>query len=265
MAATQRKRAQTVFWYAETTSIITVQRNYRREYGKIAPDGKTIKAWCEKFLATGSVKKESGGARKRINIIAYIKYDIPSERLQCHVYLSSHLTVCKQCIPNHDHFLLSAAIKPTIAPTRQLHGKQRDVISSSISETAHFENRTPKRHYTDDFSSVFQTPLEYCFEKGLTEECFQKADMLMVYDECRKNAIRSCAVYAETYPNGRQPSRQLFVNLFNQLCESGSIMPRKSNIDKQMPGEEGEIFRLGIFKRIILRLGEVVGYITSDH
>ena len=66
MAAAQRKRAQTVFWYAETKSIITVQRNYRREYGENAPDGKTIKAWCEKFLATGSVKKESGGARKRV-------------------------------------------------------------------------------------------------------------------------------------------------------------------------------------------------------
>ncbi|PSN33739.1 hypothetical protein C0J52_27751 [Blattella germanica] len=38
--------------------IITVQRNYRREYGENAPDGKTIKAWCEKFLATGSVKKD---------------------------------------------------------------------------------------------------------------------------------------------------------------------------------------------------------------
>ncbi|PSN36372.1 hypothetical protein C0J52_23863 [Blattella germanica] len=46
--------------------IITVQRNYQREYGENAPDGKTIKAWCEKFLATGSVKKESGGARKRV-------------------------------------------------------------------------------------------------------------------------------------------------------------------------------------------------------
>ena len=42
--------------------IITVQRNYWREYGGNAPNEKTHKAWCEKFLATGSVKKESGGA-----------------------------------------------------------------------------------------------------------------------------------------------------------------------------------------------------------
>ena len=65
--ATPQQRAQTVFWYAETKSIIAVQRNYRREYGGNAPDGKTIKAWCEKFLATGSVKKESGGARTRVS------------------------------------------------------------------------------------------------------------------------------------------------------------------------------------------------------
>ncbi|KAJ9584810.1 hypothetical protein L9F63_020831 [Diploptera punctata] len=61
------KRAQAVFWYAETKSIITVQRNYRREYGGNSLDGKTIKAWLEKFLATGSVKKESKGARTRVS------------------------------------------------------------------------------------------------------------------------------------------------------------------------------------------------------
>ena len=28
--------------------------------------------------------------------------------------------------------------------------------------------------YTEDFPGVFQTPLEYCFEKGSTEECFRE-------------------------------------------------------------------------------------------
>lgn len=49
-------------WYAETKSIISVQRNYLREHGGGAPDRKTIKVWFEKFLATASVLKQSGGA-----------------------------------------------------------------------------------------------------------------------------------------------------------------------------------------------------------
>ena len=69
----------------------------------------------------------------------------------------------------------------------------------------------------------------------------EKADMLIIYGECRKNAVRSCTVYAETYPNRRQPSRQLFVNLFKQLRESGSITCRKRNRNKRSTGEEGEI------------------------
>ncbi|PSN43187.1 hypothetical protein C0J52_11297 [Blattella germanica] len=48
--------------------IITLQRNYRREYGENAPDGKTIMAWCEMFLAAGSVKKESGENIEEIRI-----------------------------------------------------------------------------------------------------------------------------------------------------------------------------------------------------
>jgi hypothetical protein len=49
--ATPQQRTQTVVWYAERKSIISVQRNYRREYGADAPDGKTIMVWFEKFLA----------------------------------------------------------------------------------------------------------------------------------------------------------------------------------------------------------------------
>ena len=65
--ATSQEHPQSVFWYAETKSIITVQKkkNYRREYGGDAPDGKTIKAWCEKFLATARVQKESGVSYRR--------------------------------------------------------------------------------------------------------------------------------------------------------------------------------------------------------
>ena len=39
--------------------------------------------------------------------------------------------------------------------------------------------------YTEDFPGVFQTPLEYCFEKGLTEECFR--------ENCDQPAFIKCA------------------------------------------------------------------------
>ncbi|PSN53913.1 hypothetical protein C0J52_02460 [Blattella germanica] len=39
--------------------------------------------------------------------------------------------------------------------------------------------------YTEDFPGVFQTPLEYCFEKGLTEEC--------VHKNCEQPAFIKCA------------------------------------------------------------------------
>ncbi|KAJ4428792.1 hypothetical protein ANN_25785 [Periplaneta americana] len=44
-----------------------VQIKDRREYGGNAPDGKIIKAWCEKFLVTGSVNKQLGGSRRRVS------------------------------------------------------------------------------------------------------------------------------------------------------------------------------------------------------
>jgi hypothetical protein len=62
--ATPQQRAQVVVWYAETKWFITVQQNYRQVYGGDAPDTKTIKAWFDKFLATRSVLKQSGGTRR---------------------------------------------------------------------------------------------------------------------------------------------------------------------------------------------------------
>ncbi|KAJ4440127.1 hypothetical protein ANN_08265 [Periplaneta americana] len=74
----------------------------------------------------------------------------------------------------------------------------------------------------------------------------EKADILMLYGECRKNAVRACTIYAERYPNRRQPSRQLFVNLFIQLRETGSVTPRKRNRRKPVTGEEGQINVLAV-------------------
>ncbi|PSN46353.1 hypothetical protein C0J52_12923 [Blattella germanica] len=39
-------------------------------------------------------------------------------------------------------------------------------------------------NYTEDFPGVFQTPLEYCFEKGLTEECFRENCDQPVFIKC---------------------------------------------------------------------------------
>ncbi|PSN47942.1 hypothetical protein C0J52_25552 [Blattella germanica] len=60
------ERAQVVWWYAETKSIIQVQRNFRRVYNKDPPTHKTVKAWCNQFLATGNVMKGHGGGIPRI-------------------------------------------------------------------------------------------------------------------------------------------------------------------------------------------------------
>lgn len=64
--ATPSERAQVVWWYAESKSVIQVQRNFRRVYRKEPPTFKTIKEWCRKFLATGSVSKAHGGGNQRI-------------------------------------------------------------------------------------------------------------------------------------------------------------------------------------------------------
>jgi hypothetical protein len=39
--------------------------SYRRVFEKDPPDKKTIKAWYDKFLATGSVLRQSGSGKKR--------------------------------------------------------------------------------------------------------------------------------------------------------------------------------------------------------
>ncbi|KAJ4427198.1 hypothetical protein ANN_24815 [Periplaneta americana] len=52
-----------MMWYAETKSVISTQRNYRRVYGGAAPDAKSIRLLFNKLLTTGSVLKQSGGAR----------------------------------------------------------------------------------------------------------------------------------------------------------------------------------------------------------
>ncbi|KAJ4433446.1 hypothetical protein ANN_15749 [Periplaneta americana] len=43
--ATAQERAQAIWWYAETNSVIQVQRNFRRVFQKDPPSRNTIKTW----------------------------------------------------------------------------------------------------------------------------------------------------------------------------------------------------------------------------
>jgi hypothetical protein len=61
--ATNAENAQAVWWYAESGSIIAVQRRFRAEYYRDPPDHKRINEWKAAFLETGSVAKRHGGGR----------------------------------------------------------------------------------------------------------------------------------------------------------------------------------------------------------
>jgi hypothetical protein len=63
MASVQEK-VQAVVWFAESKSIISVQRRFRREFQKDPSDPKYIRQWFATFLATGSVQKRHGGGRR---------------------------------------------------------------------------------------------------------------------------------------------------------------------------------------------------------
>jgi len=50
-----KEKAQCVLWYHETKSPVSVQRNFRNDYGRPPSDVKGIKAWYSEFAETGSV------------------------------------------------------------------------------------------------------------------------------------------------------------------------------------------------------------------
>jgi hypothetical protein len=55
--ASPQEKVQCVLWYAESKSVVTVQRNFRRAYRKDAPTDKSIRKWYQQFQETGSVVK----------------------------------------------------------------------------------------------------------------------------------------------------------------------------------------------------------------
>ena len=65
--ANPQEKAMCVGRFFETKSVITVQRNYRRKYGKDPSSDASIRAWHNKFLETGSVLDRPRSGRPRVS------------------------------------------------------------------------------------------------------------------------------------------------------------------------------------------------------
>lgn len=65
--ATPQQKAQCVIWLVQTNSVVTVQRNFRREFGCDVPDPKTIRSWLQHFKETGSVLKKKSPGRPHVS------------------------------------------------------------------------------------------------------------------------------------------------------------------------------------------------------
>jgi hypothetical protein len=55
--ALPQEKAQCVLWFAESKSVVTVPRNFRRVYRKDAPTDKSIRKWNQQFQEIGSVTR----------------------------------------------------------------------------------------------------------------------------------------------------------------------------------------------------------------
>ena len=53
--SSNQEKAQCVIWFAESKSVTTVRRNYRRQYHKDPPSENSVRAWYRTFLDRGSV------------------------------------------------------------------------------------------------------------------------------------------------------------------------------------------------------------------
>jgi transposase len=67
MAATEQEKAFCVLDYAQCKSVTTVQRNFRRRFGKDPPTRKSIYNWHRKFETTGCLCKGKSPGRPCIS------------------------------------------------------------------------------------------------------------------------------------------------------------------------------------------------------
>ena len=63
MAPTKQQKAFCAVEYAKTTSVITVQRNFRRQFEVDPPDKNSIKRWHTKLMETGCLCKGKSTGR----------------------------------------------------------------------------------------------------------------------------------------------------------------------------------------------------------
>jgi hypothetical protein len=64
--------------YSDTTSVIQVQRHYRREYGEQALESFSIKRWLQQFQETcsGLHKKDEGGPTVDPDTVEVVREDV---------------------------------------------------------------------------------------------------------------------------------------------------------------------------------------------
>ena len=75
MAPTKQQKAFCAAEYAKTTSVITVQRNFRRQFEVDPPDKNSIKRWHTQLMETGCLCK--GKSAGRCLCVAYAKAKAP--------------------------------------------------------------------------------------------------------------------------------------------------------------------------------------------
>jgi transposase len=67
MAATKQEKAFCVLDYAQSKSVTTVQRNFRRCFGKDPPSRKSIYDWHRKLETTGCLRQRKTLGRPRVS------------------------------------------------------------------------------------------------------------------------------------------------------------------------------------------------------
>ena len=75
MAPTKQQKAFCAVEYAKTTSVITVQRNFRRQFEVDPPDENSVKHWHTQLMETGCLCK--GKSTGRCLCVAYAKAKAP--------------------------------------------------------------------------------------------------------------------------------------------------------------------------------------------
>ena len=61
--STPQEKAQRVFWFIETKSVIQAQRNFTRKYGRMPPARSIIRAWHKKCMETDSALQRKGAGQ----------------------------------------------------------------------------------------------------------------------------------------------------------------------------------------------------------